>query len=67
MTQQQVDPTPAEIAQRAAEIRQGWSQDEHIKRGSMSLGTAKMTAKESHAIIDAARAALAAGDEVQRV
>jgi hypothetical protein len=33
----------------------------------MSLGTAKMTAKESHAIIDAARAAVAAGDEVQRV
>ena len=26
------DPTPAEIAARAAEIRKGWSENEHIKR-----------------------------------
>jgi hypothetical protein len=26
------DPTPAEIAARAAEIRKGWSESEHIKR-----------------------------------
>ncbi len=26
------DPTPAEIERRAAEIRAGWSEDEHIKR-----------------------------------
>jgi hypothetical protein len=28
-----VDPTPAEIAERAAEIRRGWSLDEHLRRG----------------------------------
>jgi len=27
-----IDPTPAEIAERAAEIRAGWSVDEHIRR-----------------------------------
>jgi hypothetical protein len=27
------DPTPAEIAERAAEIRRGWTLDEHLRRG----------------------------------
>ena len=63
----QSDPTPDEIAARAAEIRQGWSADEHIKRRSMSFGTAKMTVDESQAIIARAKAAIAARDEMQRV
>jgi len=29
------DPTPAEIAARAAEIRKGWSENEHIKRRAL--------------------------------
>jgi hypothetical protein len=28
------DPTPAEIAERAAEIRRGWTLDEHERRSS---------------------------------
>jgi len=62
----QSDPTPDEIAERAAEIRAGWSPDEHIKRRSMSIGTAKMTLDESQAIIARAKAAIAARDELRQ-
>ncbi len=63
---EQYTPTPDEIAARAAEIRRSWSQDEHIKRGSMNLYRQEMNREQSQQIIDAARAAVAARDEMQQ-
>ena len=52
------DPTPAEIAARAAEIRKGWSENEHIKR--RGLLTVHSSQDDYQAIRRAAHAAAAA-------
>ena len=34
-------PTPAEIAERAAEVRERWSDDEHVRRGTHFATTSR--------------------------